>query len=106
MNDYETLKRELEELKVWKSNMERSSSIPLNIDQAFRERFLSGSSAVLGVDEGGTGAATLTGVLIGNGTSPFTTQVGQTIIVYVADSSGGVVNRKLTFTSGVLTGTS
>ena len=41
MNDYETLKRELEELKSWKRSLERSSSIPLAIDQAFRERFSS-----------------------------------------------------------------
>ena len=33
------LKRELEEIKAWKKALEASRSIPLNIDQAFRERF-------------------------------------------------------------------
>ena len=35
------LRIELEELKSWKRSLERSSSIPLAIDQAFRERFKS-----------------------------------------------------------------
>ena len=37
--DYETLKKEVEELKAWKANMEASSKIPLAVDQAFRARF-------------------------------------------------------------------
>ena len=37
----EDLTREIEELKNWKASLEKSSSIPLNIDQAFRERFSS-----------------------------------------------------------------
>ena len=36
-------KRDLEELKAWKKSLESSSSIPLNIDQAFRARFEKGS---------------------------------------------------------------
>jgi len=35
----EDLTREIEELRSWKASLEKSSSIPLNIDQAFRERF-------------------------------------------------------------------
>lgn len=32
------LKKELDELKAWKASLERSSSIPLAIDQAFSKR--------------------------------------------------------------------
>ncbi len=57
------------------------------------------------VSKGGTGAATLTGILLGSGTSAITTIVplAGTKVYYVSDSSGGAVNRKLTFTNGVLT---
>lgn len=42
MNELEILRQKVEELEKWKANLERSSSIPLNIDQALRERFLNG----------------------------------------------------------------
>lgn len=62
MEDLEQIKKELEELKAWKKSLEFSHSIPLNIDQAFRERFVSSlqtstkvaSSENQAVDEGGT----------------------------------------------------
>ena len=38
MNELETLKREIEELKIWKKSLENSSSIPLSIDQALTGR--------------------------------------------------------------------
>lgn len=44
MNEQE--KRDLEELKRWKKSLESSSSIPLNIDQSFRARFLGSSLKV------------------------------------------------------------
>jgi len=37
--ELEQLQKELADLKQWKASLERSSTIPLNIDQAFRERF-------------------------------------------------------------------
>lgn len=57
------------------------------------------------VEQGGTGAITLTGILKGNGTSAVTAIVplSGTKVYYVSDSSGGAVNRKLTFVNGVLT---
>ena len=60
---------------------------------------------VVSVLYGGTGVQTLTGIVKGNGTSAFTaiTPLVGTKIYYVADSSGGAVNRKLTFVDGVLT---
>ena len=60
---------------------------------------------IIAVASGGTGAGTLTGILKGNGTSAFTTitPLAGTKVYYVADSSGGAVTRKLTFTDGVLT---
>ena len=43
--ELEQIKKELEELKAWKKSLEMSHSIPLNIDQAFRKRFIvSGTS--------------------------------------------------------------
>lgn len=62
-------------------------------------------TGVLTVVQGGTGAATLTGILKGNGTSAVTTitPLAGTKVYYVADSSGGAVTRKLTFTNGILT---
>ena len=68
--ELDKLKKEVEELKSWKKSLEMSSSIPLNIDQAYRERFkdikkyilYAGSFTTLGGDnsESITG---LTGVL-------------------------------------------
>lgn len=48
MNEIELLKKEIEELKAWKTSMEASHSIPLNIDQALRDRLnlTSGSLAL------------------------------------------------------------
>lgn len=62
-------------------------------------------SGVVTVTHGGTGAATLTGILKGNGTSSVTaiTPLAGTKVYYVSDSSGGATNRKLTFTDGILT---
>ena len=62
-------------------------------------------STVVSVPNGGTGANTLTGVLVGNGAGAFTATVplAGTKVYYVADSSGGAVTRKLTFVGGILT---
>lgn len=62
-------------------------------------------SGVIGVIYGGTGAQSLTGILLGNGTSAVTTitPLAGTKVYYVANSSGGSPTRKLTFTNGVLT---
>lgn len=58
----------------------------------------------LTVSQGGTGATTLTGILKGNGTGAITaiTPLAGTKVYYVSDTSGGVVNRKLTFQDGIL----
>jgi hypothetical protein len=62
----EELKQQLNELLTWKKSLERSSTIPLPIDQSFRDRFLnnlpkqvvsdtkSSSSENQAVNEGGT----------------------------------------------------
>ena len=108
MNEFEILKQELRELQDWKKSMESSNSIPLNVDQAFRDRFGNtdlNAIGILSVPNGGTGAATLTGSLVGNGVGAITTitPLSGTKVYYVADSSGGAVNRKLTFSDGILT---
>lgn len=62
-------------------------------------------SSAVPVSKGGSGATTLTGILKGNGTSAFTAiaPLAGTKQYYVADSSGGAVTRRLTFTDGILT---
>ena len=37
------LQKQIDELKAWKQSLEKSYSIPLNIDQAFKDRFHLGS---------------------------------------------------------------
>ncbi len=108
MNELDLLKQRILILEKFISDLQSSHSIPLSIDQAFRDRFLSDTlttSTALPVASGGTGATTLTGILKGNGISAFTaiTQLAGTKVYYVADSSGGAVTRKLTFTDGILT---
>lgn len=58
----EEMQKEIEELKAWKASLERSSAIPLNVDQAFRKRLsvVSPTTSTKGatsenqaVDEGG-----------------------------------------------------
>lgn len=51
MDLQQALKR-IEELEKWKASLEMSHSIPLNIDQSFRKRFLSGSTITDGGDGG------------------------------------------------------
>ena len=60
---------------------------------------------IIDVSHGGSGVGTLTGILKGNGTSAFTAIVplAGTKIYYASDTSGGTVDRKLTFIDGVLT---
>lgn len=111
-NKIRLLEEELEDIKNWKKLLEAAHSIPLNIDQAFKSRFIvplqtsfSSFDGVLTVPQGGTGATTLTGILLGVGTSTITAVVplSGSKVYYVSDTSGGPVTRKLTFTSGVLT---
>lgn len=104
--ELETLKREVEELKAFTESLKSSSAIPLEVDQAFRDRFYRSNSGLLtlAVADGGTGATSLTGILKGNGTSAITavTQLAGTFVYYVSDTNGGATNRKLTFTDGIL----
>ena len=62
-------------------------------------------NGVIDVPHGGTGVNTLTGIVKGNGAGIMTavTPLAGTKVYYVSDSSGGTVNRKLTFTDGILT---
>lgn len=62
-------------------------------------------STGVSVSNGGTGTNTLTGILKGNGAGAFTAVVplAGTKTYWVSDTSGGAVNRKLTFVDGVLT---
>lgn len=57
MNEIQQLKKEIEELKAWKKSLESSHSIPLEIDQAFRDR-LSGLGSDLSVTGTGTPGST------------------------------------------------
>lgn len=65
-------------------------------------------SAAVTVPNGGTGVATLTsgGIVIGQGAGAVITQSplsASAKVYWVSDTSGGAVNRKLTFTNGILT---
>lgn len=84
--------------------LKSSNTIPAEVRQAFIDAFIATSALALSVASGGTGAVTLTGILLGNGTSAITgiSQLSGTKVYYVSDSSGGAVNRKLTFSNGVL----
>jgi len=108
-NEIENLKREIEELKTWKKSLEASHSIPLNIDQSFRERFLSDvvtSSDILSVANGGTGVATITsgGILKGAGTGAITTvaPLSGSNTFWAAATSGGATTRGINITDGVV----
>lgn len=75
-----------------------------------RNEGLSSSGGVIqgAIITGGTTSSTLiagvTGVLYGNGASPITSipPLAGTKVYWVSDSSGGLINRKLTFQNGVL----
>lgn len=71
---------------------------------------ISGSSGILDVAHGGTGAATLTGVLLGNGTSAFTTKTNPTGAFVGTTDTQTLTNKRIDpraiaagATSGVLT---
>jgi len=93
----------LEQLQQKLSMLESSASLPYEVESAIRSRLF--TNGALPVNQGGTGVTALTGIPLGSGTSPFSsiTPLTGTKVYYVSDASGGTVNRKLTFTSGVLT---
>lgn len=84
---------QINELRQQLALLDRSSLIPRDVEMAFRQRLLNGT------------VFNLNGILYGNGASAITsiTPLVGTKIYYVSDSSGGTVNRKLTFTNGILT---
>lgn len=61
MNDYDKLKKEVEELKAWKKSLEASHSIPLNVDQAIRARFIKDDSNISGTQKVLNGTPTTAG---------------------------------------------
>jgi hypothetical protein len=90
------LKQLYDKIKILEDKMDnfyRSSDIDITVQNALEER--------LGV----TNLASLTGIPLANGTITLTAIVplAGTKVYYVANSSGGTVNRKLTFKSGILT---
>jgi hypothetical protein len=56
MDEITELKKEIQELKAWKRSLESSHSIPVEIDQAFRDRL--GGSSELEVTGTGSPAST------------------------------------------------
>jgi|15BtaG_2_1085339.scaffolds.fasta_scaffold00160_27 hypothetical protein len=83
----------------------RGSNVASNVAIETEADTAGSPGSTISVAQGGTGATTLTGILKGNGTSAVTTvaPLAGTKVYYVADSSGGAVTRKLTFTDGILT---
>lgn len=76
-----------------------SATLPYDFDSAIRDRF--NLNIVVSLASALTG---LSGILkVDNGVFTTITPLSGTKVYYVSDSSGGLVNRKLTFTNGVLT---
>ncbi len=94
--DITQLQSQIEGLRKELNDLRDSSSFPYDIEYAIRLR--------LAANLIGTTSAGLTGILYGNGASALTAlaPLSGTKIYYVADSSGGSVTRKLTFSTGVL----
>lgn len=106
MNEIEDLKRRIAELEKTIADMQFSSSIPLNFEQAMLGRgfIKTGSTTVFTVPQGGTGATTLTGILKGNGTTAITAiaPLSGANTYYAAPSSGGSPTVGLNFNNGIL----
>ena len=64
------LRQEIEELKNWKKSLETSHSIPLDIDQSFRERFADLGSTGSVVTVTGTGSYGTDNIVL-SGESPY-----------------------------------
>jgi hypothetical protein len=90
MNPEDIITR-IEALEQVVRDLQSGNSIPLWLDQALVGR--------------GFLKAFLTGIIQGNGKAALTAIIPLSGIktYYVSDSNGGTVNRKLTFTNGVLT---
>jgi len=107
MNNEQLIKR-IEVLEAFVESLKIAAFIPLEVEQALKGRgFVKNFQglSVFPVSIGGTGASTLTGILKGTGVSPITaiSPLAGGEQFYVADGSGGAVNRRLTFTDGILT---
>lgn len=107
MNELEQLKQRVKNLEQFIEKLNFTREIPLGFEQALLGRGFvkSGTSNVLQVNTGGTGASTLTGILKGNGTGAFTAVVplSGSGTFYAAASSGGTVNVRFDYTDGVIT---
>ncbi len=90
-----TMQMQIEELTRKLDNFSRSSSIDIDVQNALTERLPFDS----------TNIESITGILKANGTATLDVIVplAGTKVYYVANSSGGAVTRKLTFTNGILT---
>jgi len=113
LNKKEDITQDISEPTAWNDHVVpteenfrvRGSNVSTNVAKDTTVETAGTPGSTITVAQGGTGATTLTGILKGNGTSAVTavTPLAGTKVYYVADSSGGAVTRKLTFSNGVLT---
>lgn len=97
----------LNELLAWKRSLEMSSTFPLRVDQALQGRgyLRQGGEFITAVENGGTGADTLTGIIKGNGSNPLTaiTPLATPGDFYVSSTNGGATNVRINYSNGIIT---
>lgn len=105
--EFNDMKLKVAELLQLKQSMEMSSRFPLLIDQALQGRgFLrQGGEFITSVENGGTGADTLTGIIKGNGNNPLTaiTPLATPGDFYVSSTNGGATNVRISYSDGIIT---
>lgn len=81
-----------------------TSSNSDTLDNLDSTSFLRGDGGALGVANGGTGATTLTGIVIGNGTGAFTTKINPTGDIVGTTANQTLTNKTLNIDNNVING--
>lgn len=96
------IKEQIQQMQDFILSLQNTTTIPQEVDVAFKDRLQ--IEALILAYSSIQALLTTAGVLAGDGTGGFTGTVplAGTKVYYVANSSGGAVTRKLTFTNGIL----
>lgn len=96
--EIDNINKQIEKLTQSIDNLSKSSSFPRDTETAIRERL-----QYTTIQSFITTLSSLTGILkASSGVLSAVTPLSGTKVYYVADTSGGAVTRKLTFSNGVL----